>query len=74
MYAVIIQDLGTLRINKVIECPSLYAVQEELEIIEPDMDSEYIINGDISAITFNETIYHVAPLYASKTTQQRTNS
>lgn len=56
MYVVIVQDL-TLNVRRVIQCETMLEVQNVLETIEPDMDSQYLINGDASSVPFGSFVY-----------------
>lgn len=51
MFVVVVQD-DNLIVDKVIKCDTMVEVQSTLEALEPDMDSEYLIVGKISNVTF----------------------
>lgn len=51
MYVVVVQDENFV-VEKVIECDTMRIVQDVLETLEPDMDSEYLICGESSVLTF----------------------
>ena len=56
MYCVIIQD-DLLNIEQVIQCDTMKEVQDTLEKVQPFMDSEYLIIGEASTVTFGNKTY-----------------
>lgn len=56
MYCLIIQD-DMLVVDKVISCDTMVEVQETLEEIQPCLDSEYLLSGEVSSVTFGNFTY-----------------
>lgn len=54
MYVVIVQD-DLLVVTSVIQCDTLAMVQEVLESLEPNMDSENLLLGNCSTITYGNS-------------------
>lgn len=61
MYAVIIQD-EHLVVKNIYRCRNMVEVQEVLEELEPSMDSEYLVSGEASTLTFYNKTYSVRKL------------
>lgn len=55
MYSIVVQD-ENLVVEKVIRCDTMAEAQSVLEVLEPDMDAEYLLNGEISCLTFFNSI------------------
>lgn len=51
MYSVVVQD-ENLVVEKVIRCDTMAEAQSILETLEPYMDAEYLLSGDVSNVTF----------------------
>jgi hypothetical protein len=49
MYTVVVQN-ENLVVEKVIRCDTMAEAQSVLETLEPYMDSEYLLSGDVSNI------------------------
>lgn len=51
MYTVVVQN-ENLVVEKVIRCDTMAEAQSVLETLEPYMDAEYLLSGDVSNVTF----------------------
>jgi len=56
MYCVVVQN-DYLVVEKVISCDTMAEVQAVLEALEPDMDSEYLVVGEASNLTYGLKTY-----------------
>lgn len=56
MFAVVVQNDNHI-VEKVIRCRNLVEVQATLENLQPDMDSEYLMTGDLRNVTFDNKTY-----------------
>jgi len=56
MYCIVVQNQDC-SVSQTIECDSLSQVQEVLEILEPNMDAQYLVSGEATNCTFGLFTY-----------------
>lgn len=56
MYCITVQNQYSV-VTNCIQCNTMKEVQDVLDELEPDMDSEYLISGEASLLTFGDYTY-----------------
>jgi hypothetical protein len=56
MYSIVVQDSSML-VKSVYVRNTLREIEELLDILEPMMDSRYLITGEKNTVTFNDNTY-----------------